>query len=62
MELMNRNLSSCACVLVQVTSSPTLKLKKRKGFKFGFVGAILIIVSFLSPFEVLVTILDSDLF
>ena len=25
-------------------------------------GAILIIVSFLSPFEVLVTILDSDLF
>jgi hypothetical protein len=39
-----------------------LKLKKRKGFKFGFAGAILIIVSFLSPFEVLVTILDSDLF
>mgnify|MGYP000057048648 CR=1 len=30
--------------------------------KFGFAGAILIIVSFLSPFEVLVTILDSDLF
>jgi hypothetical protein len=60
---MNRNLTSCACVfLVQVTSSPTLKLKKRKGFKFGFAGAILIIVSFLSPFEVLVTILDSDLF
>tara|TARA_B100001939_G_scaffold308373_1_gene288945 strand:- start:484 stop:639 length:156 start_codon:yes stop_codon:yes gene_type:complete len=50
------------CVLVQVTSSPTLKLKKRKGFKFGFAGAILIIVSFLSPFEILVTILDSDLF